>query len=161
VNLRSLWILKNTLFDSYYVTSIKHFVYNEIVKYYLGQPSIVIPKDNFQEVYSFKLVEDQVQIAVAYVKYKYNVDLLTQPFAANQIYNDMIKLYYRMFVGVMTKSFRSDKSGLDNVGDIRGSMYSRCLLVIANGAHRRSVSELLILNVGFDSHGCFFFSSSQ
>jgi hypothetical protein len=38
------------------------------VKYYLGQPSIVIPKDNFQEVYSFKLVEDQVQIAVAYVK---------------------------------------------------------------------------------------------
>lgn len=94
------------------------------MKYYLGQPSIVIPKDNFQEVYSFKLVEDQVQIAVAYVKYKYNVDL-----AANQIYNDMIKLYYWMFVGVMTKSFRSDKSGLDNVGDIRGSMYSGCLLM--------------------------------
>ena len=106
------------LFEDDKIVSVKQLIYNEIAKFYLGKPSILIPEPTITDtgflVSKFKLDND-FDIANVYLNYIYNINLDYDLSIPNKIMNDIIKFYKSKFKTIINKYFPFDKSSQSHI----------------------------------------------
>ena len=117
------------------LTSVKHLIYNEIVKFYRNEFSIVLPLPPLPPpiefeiyVYKFEITNDIFKIAKLYMQYMHKIDLAQEKFVHDQVVNDMIKLYASKLTGILSKFFSHEKNTRIYSSDIPIYIYGETLV---------------------------------